>query len=205
MPLARMLTINLGHGLDHLLMLLFPVVAALAASSFDEDYGTLLALATGSWLAFGLGALPAGWLADRWSRRGMMAVFFFGSGLACFLTAAAQSYWQIAGALVVLGLFASIYHPVGVSILVGGTPERLGRRLAINGVWGNIGVAVSAVTAAGLADLFGWRAAFLVPGAVSIALGAAWLAVAPAGSVESAGRTAGRAARPSRRTGARSS
>ena len=109
MPLARMLMINFGHGLVHLLMLLFPAVAALAGSGFAEkfgevpalgwlptnelatDYGPLLILTTGSWLAFGLGSMPAGWLADRWSRRGMMAVYFIGSGAACLLTAVAQS------------------------------------------------------------------------------------------------------------------
>ncbi|MDA0340285.1 MAG: MFS transporter [Proteobacteria bacterium] len=184
MPITRMLMINVGHGLDHLLMLLFPVVAALAASAFDEDYGPLLALSTGSWLAFGLGSMPAGWLADRWSRRGMLAVFFIGSGAACLLTAAAQNYWQIAGALALLGLFASIYHPVGVAILAGGAAETLGKRLAINGVWGNVGVAFSAVVAGALADRFGWQAAFIVPGVASIGLGVLWLILVPAGAVE---------------------
>lgn len=184
MPIARMLMINIGHGLDHLLMLLFPVVAALAASAFDEDYSVLLALSTGSWLAFGLGSMPAGWLADRWSRRGMLAVFFIGSGAACLLTAAAQNYWQIAGALALLGVFASIYHPVGVAILAGGAAETLGKRLAINGVWGNVGVAFSAVVAGALADRLGWQAAFIVPGVVSIGLGALWLILVPAGTVE---------------------
>jgi MFS family permease len=184
MPVTRMLMINIGHGLNHLLMLLFPVVAALAASAFDEDYGPLLALSTGSWLAFGLGSMPAGWLADRWSRRGMLAVFFIGSGAACFLTAAAQNYWQIASALALLGVFASIYHPVGVAILAGGAAETLGKRLAINGVWGNVGVAFSAVVAGALADRFGWQAAFIVPGVVSIGLGVLWLILVPTGAVE---------------------
>ncbi len=193
MPLARMLLINFGHGLVHLLMLLFPAVAALAGSGFADkfgevppifglpagelatNYGPLLILTTGSWLAFGVGSMPAGWLADRWSRRGMMAVYFIGSGVACLLTAVAQSYWQIAGALVALGIFASIYHPVGVAILAGGAPESLGKRLAMNGVWGNIGVAFSAVVAGVLADRFGWQAAFYVPGVISLVFGALWL------------------------------
>ena len=186
MPLARMLLINIGHGLDHLLMLLFPVVAALAASSFNESYATLLVLTTGSWLAFGLGALPAGWLADRWSRHGMLTVYFIGSGVACLLTALAQNYWQIAGALFLLGAFASIYHPVGVAILAGGSASSLGRRLAINGVWGNIGVAMSALTAGALADLLGWRAAFVIPGIVTIAVGLAWWFLVPASEVDHA-------------------
>ena len=193
MSLARILMINFGHGLVHLLMLLFPAVAALAGSGFAEkfgevpalgwlptnelatDYGPLLILTTGSWLAFGLGSMPAGWLADRWSRRGMMAVYFIGSGAACLLTAVAQSYWQIAGALMALGVFASIYHPVGVAILAGGAPESLGKRLAMNGVWGNVGVAFSAIVAGVLANAFGWQAAFVVPGALSIGFGLLWL------------------------------
>ena len=202
MPLARMLMINFGHGLVHLLMLLFPAVAALAGSGFAEkfgevpalgwlptnelatDYGPLLILTTGSWLAFGLGSMPAGWLADRWSRRGMMAIYFIGSGAACLLTAVAQSYWQIAGALMALGVFASIYHPVGVAMLAGGAPESLGKRLAMNGVWGNVGVAFSAIVAGVLANAFGWQAAFVVPGVLSIGFGLLWLKTTTAVDVD---------------------
>jgi MFS family permease len=104
-----------------------------------------------------------------------MAVYFIGSGAACLLTAVAQSYWQIAGALMALGVFASIYHPVGVAILAGGAPESLGKRLAMNGVWGNVGVAFSAIVAGVLANAFGWQAAFVVPGALSIGFGLLWL------------------------------
>ena len=75
MPLIQIILINIGHALVHLLMLLFPVVAALAATSFEENYGTLIMLTTGSWVAFGLGSLPAGWLADRWGRNLLMSVF----------------------------------------------------------------------------------------------------------------------------------
>ena len=179
MSLIQIFLINIGHGLVHLLMLLFPVVAALAATFFDADYSTLIMLTTGSWVAFGLGALPAGWLADRWNRHSMMSIFFFGSGLSCFLIAISQNYTQIALALFLLGIFASIYHPVGIAMLAEGKPETMGRRLAFNGVWGNLGVAFSTITAAGLANLLGGEAAFYIPGIISFAIGVLWLMFKP--------------------------
>tara|TARA_B110000914_G_C15450728_1_gene440754 strand:- start:495 stop:1046 length:552 start_codon:yes stop_codon:yes gene_type:complete len=160
-------------------MLLFPVVAALATTFFDADYSTLIMLTTGSWIAFGLGALPAGWLADRWSRHSMMSIFFFGSSISCFLIAISQSYTQIALALFLLGIFASIYHPVGIAMLADGKPETMGRRLAFNGVWGNLGVAFSTITAASLANALGWQAAFYIPGLISFAIGVIWLMFTP--------------------------
>ena len=118
MPLIQIILINIGHALVHLLMLLFPVVAALAATSFEENYGTLIMLTTGSWVAFGLGSLPAGWLADRWGRNLLMSVFFVGSGLSCLLVALSQSYTQLTMSLLCLGIFSAIYHPVGIAISV---------------------------------------------------------------------------------------
>lgn len=66
-----------GHALDHLFLLIFPTVILVMAPEFGRSYGEMLALALGGFIAFGAGSLPAGWLADRWSRRGMM-FFVFG-------------------------------------------------------------------------------------------------------------------------------
>ena len=179
MPLIQIILINIGHALVHLLMLLFPVVAALAATSFEENYGTLIMLTTGSWVAFGLGSLPAGWLADRWGRNLLMSVFFVGSGLSCLLVALSQSYTQLTMSLLCLGIFSAIYHPVGIAILAGGGQKTMGRRLAFNGVWGNLGVAFSTIVAVSLAQLLGWQSAFYIPGVFSIIIGLIWIIWVP--------------------------
>jgi MFS family permease len=49
--------------------------------------------------------------------------------------------------------------------------DNVGKVLGVNGVFGNVGVAFSALSAGALADLAGWRAAFIVPGAIAIAVG----------------------------------
>ena len=105
--------INLGHLLDHLVMLVFPTVVLALALEWNRPYSELLPLALGGFIAFGAFAIPAGWLADHWSRYKMMAVFFFGIGGALFLTGFATSPWQIAAGLTLTGVFAAIYHPVG--------------------------------------------------------------------------------------------
>jgi len=176
MPQSRFLFLNIGHTIDHLFMLMFPAVAALAASDLAASYGELLTLATGSFIAFGAFSLPAGWLADRFSREVMLTIFFIGIGSAMVLTGLTQASWQIAITLTLVGMFAAIYHPVGLSMVTQGGGD-IGRRLGVNGVWGNMGVAASALSIGVFADFAGWREAFLLAGIVSIVLGLGWMKI----------------------------
>jgi MFS family permease len=170
--------INLGHFLDHLVMLVFPTVVVALGREWNRPYSELLPLALGGFIAFGAFALPAGWLADYWSRYKMMAVFFFGIGVSMLLTGVAQSPWQIGAGLTLIGVFAAIYHPVGIAMLVA-SPEKMGRALGWNGLWGNLGLAAAALVAGALMDLWGWRAAFLIPGIFCLLAGAAFLKLVP--------------------------
>jgi MFS family permease len=170
--------INLGHLLDHLVMLVFPTVVIALGREWDRPYSELLPLALGGFIAFGAFAIPAGWLADHWSRYKMMAVFFFGIGGSLFVTGFAQAPWQIAAGLTLVGVFAAIYHPVGIAMLVA-APRKMGLALGWNGLWGNLGLAAAALVSGALMDLFGWRAAFFVPGAASVAAGIAFLMLVP--------------------------
>ncbi|MFM9850302.1 MAG: MFS transporter [Hyphomicrobiaceae bacterium] len=173
---THFLFLNVGHFLDHLFTLIFATVAALALTrEWGLSYEQLVYYATPGFIAFGLFSLPAGWLADRWSRHGMMAVFFVGIGIASILTAYAQSPLQIAIALFVLGIFAAIYHPVGLAMVVEGAAKSgTGMAIGINGVWGNLGVGSAALITGFLIDSAGWRTAFVIPGIVSILLGLAY-------------------------------
>ncbi len=167
----QFLMLNIGHFLDHLFMLVFATVAALALSrEWGLGYGALIAYATPGFFAFGLFSLPAGWLADKWSRDGMMCVFFVGIGAASIATGFAQSPLQIGIGLFIIGVFAAIYHPVGLAIVTQKW-KNTGVRIAVNGVWGNLGVASAALLTGYMIDNTGWRAAFIIPGALSIGLG----------------------------------
>ena len=174
MASSRLLFLNLGHSLDHLFMLMFPAVAALAATELSASYGEILKLATGSFIAFGVFSLPMGWLADRFSRESMMTVFFLGIGGSMILTGFSTEMWQIFGSLILVGMFAAIYHPVGLAMVSQGGGD-IGRRLGVNGVWGNMGVAASALLVGVFADLAGWREAFLLAGSLSILIGFGWI------------------------------
>ncbi len=170
--------INAGHFLDHLAMLIFPTVVIALAREWQRDYAELLPLTVGGFIAFGAFALPAGWLADHWSRHRMMLVFFFGMGAALLVTGFAQTPWQIGLGLTLIGVFAAIYHPVGIALLVA-APKKLGSALGWNGLYGNLGLAAAALIAGALMDAFGWRAAFFVPGLLTVAAGAAFVALVP--------------------------
>jgi MFS family permease len=170
------LLLNIGHFLDHLFTLIFATVAALALKGeWGLGYADLLKYATPGFFAFGVFALPAGWLADRWSREGMMSLFFIGIGLSSIATAFARTPFEIAVGLLVVGMFAAIYHPVGLAIVVQKW-KGTGMRIAVNGVWGNLGVASAALVTGYFIDHGGWRTAFVVPGVLSILIGVAYTA-----------------------------
>jgi MFS family permease len=168
------LLLNIGHFMDHLFMLIFATVAALALHrEWGLGYADLLKFATPGFFAFGLFALPAGWIADKWSREGMMSVFFIGIGVSSIATALARTPFEIGLGLFVVGVFAAIYHPVGLAIVVAKW-KNTGMRIAVNGVFGNLGVASAALVTGYFIDHGGWRIAFIVPGIISIAIGIAY-------------------------------
>ncbi|MBX3522595.1 MAG: MFS transporter [Xanthobacteraceae bacterium] len=166
--------INVAHFIDHYVLLVFPTVAIGLESALSRSYAELIVLSTACFVAFGLFSLPWGWLADHWSRRKIMAIFFFGCAVSMALAAAAPNVYWLAGALLLLGIFAAIYHPVGIPMLVSVARDR-GRDFATNGVWGNFGVALAPGVTAALIHWVGLRAAFVVPAVICGAIGVAYL------------------------------
>jgi MFS transporter, FSR family, fosmidomycin resistance protein len=176
---------NIGHSLTHLLMLLYPTVVLTLGARFHLGYGQLMWLAVPGMVLYGFAALPAGWLGDRWSAERMMVLFFAGSGVAAIVTGLAQSPLGLAFGLGLIGLFGSIYHPVGTAWLVRHAQNR-GRMLGWNGIFGSIGIGAGPFVAASLTTLYGWRAAFLVPGVLCLGLGVALAVLLGRGSVVAA-------------------
>lgn len=170
--------LNLGHLLDHYVILIFPTVVIGLEAVYQTSYGQLLTLSWAAFAAIGLFALPFGWLADHWSRRNMMALFFLGTGISAVAVGLSPNFTTLAISLFAVGVFAAIYHPVGIPMLLEQAVDR-GRVMAFNGVAGNFGVAIAAVCTGALTSLLGWRFAFLIPAAVFIAAGIAYLRLVP--------------------------
>jgi MFS family permease len=84
-----------------------------------------------------------------------------------------QTPLQLGVALFAIGVFASIYHPVGTAMIVS-YADKLGREMGLNGVWGNLGVASSALATGVIGQYLGWRYAFIIPGIVTIGVGVAF-------------------------------
>jgi MFS family permease len=165
--------VNAAHFIDHYAMLIFAAAVIIMGPALGMAYSELLPYATPGFIAFGAGSLVTGWLGDRWSRRHMMVIFFFGIGASMIAVGLVKTPLQLGAALLSIGLFASIYHPVGTAMIVS-YADKLGREMGLNGVWGNLGVASSALVTGVIGQYLGWRFAFFIPGVVTILIGAAF-------------------------------
>ncbi len=173
---------NIGHAYSHILMVLYPTVVLALEGGWGLSYGELIGLMLVGQILFGVAALPAGWLGDRWSTVGMMVLFFVGTGGSAVVAGFARDPLELAVGLSLIGLFASIYHPVGMAWLVRNAVNR-GRALGANGMYGAIGLAVAPLIAGALTDMISWRAAFIIPGGTCVAVGAALYAASRLGYV----------------------
>jgi len=183
-----LLFLNLAHAYDHFFLLIFPTAVLALAPAWGLSYGEALAFGTAAFAMFGLGTLPAGWLGDRWSRGHLMSVFFVGIGLSSILTGLAQGPITLTLGLGLLGLFAAIYHPVGTALVIQNA-RKTGQSLGVNGVFGNLGVAGAALVTGLITSWLGWRAAFILPGAIAVLTGL-WFAraIAPQMAADLAAR-----------------
>jgi MFS family permease len=176
---AVQLLLNAAHALDHLVLLVFASAVSLIAIDLGVDrWEDLMPYTTGAFLMFGLGSIPAGRLGDLWGRRKSMLLFFFGTAASCLLVAVSQESWHLAVSLTILGIFASIYHPVGIPMLLRHA-SRPGAAIGWNNLAGNLGVALAALITGITVSLAGWRAAFILPGLLALLLGLAFMRLAP--------------------------
>src|SRR5438477_552941 len=165
--------VNAAHFIDHYSMLIFAAAVIVMGPALGMAYSELLPYAAPGFVAFGAGSLLKGWRGDRWSRRHMMVIFFVGIGASMIAVGLVRTPLQLGTALLSIGLFASIYHPVGTAMIVS-YADKLGREMGLNGVWGNLGVASSALVTGVIGQYFGWRWAFIVPGIVTMLIGVAF-------------------------------
>jgi MFS family permease len=172
------LLLNAGHTLDHLFLLIFATAVAAIAAEWGMVWQDLMPYTVGAFLMFGLGSLPAGRLGDLWGRRAMMVVFFIGMGVSALLVTLATGVWMLAAALTLMGVFASIYHPVGIPMLVQRATNP-GFTIGLNGLFGNLGIAFAAVLTGFLVKHSGWRLAFAVPAGLAIVCGLLFAILAP--------------------------
>jgi MFS family permease len=173
------LLLNAGHAIDHMFLLIFATAVGSIAVEFGfSRWEDLMPYGVGAFLLFGLGSLPSGRLGDLWGRRQMMLLFYFGIGASALLVALAHDAWQLAAALTLLGAFASIYHPVGIPMLLQRT-RNPGAVIGVNGLSGNLGIAVAALSTGLLVQWFGWRAAFALPGLLAIGCGLVFAYICP--------------------------
>lgn len=159
-----------GHAAFHVLVALFLTLVLVLEPEWLMSYDALISLWTPGALLLGLAAPLAGWLGDRWGEAKLMVVYLVGIGLACIFCGFSKGPGMLGTGLAAMGLFAAIYHPVGTAWVVKHATRR-GSSIAFLGVCGSIGAAFASLIAAVLADHFGWRTAFIVPGLVTLALG----------------------------------
>ena len=166
--------LNISHFLDHFIMLIFAKAAYDSGRHFGMSYDEIIIYGVAGFILFGAVAPLAASLADRFSRSLLLVIYHFGIGLAAILAGFAQTVWQLSAAIGLIGVFASIYHPVGIAMLIKSN-RRIGFRLGINGVFGNMGVAAAPLIAGILLTMGDWRLCFILPGLFCLIYGFAFI------------------------------
>lgn len=175
---SHLITIILLVSAAHATVHLLEQSIASAEQVISSDFS--LSLRQSGWLGFalrlpyGIGAIVAGLLADRFGEKRILVIYLLGAAVTCIGFSAATSASTVYLLLVSLGAFASMYHPAGLSILANSTtPSTRPRALAIHGVFGSMGIA-SAPFIAGLVLTVregAWKEYYLLLGVLSAVLG----------------------------------
>ena len=154
------LTLTSGSHLSvHSFMLVFPSILLVLKNEYLVGLDILGFIATLSAFMFGVGAIPAGYFESKVGGRVLLLVYQAGTIIATMVIVMSQSLWMLAVGLALLGLFCSIYHPAGLT-LISRRISNISKGMALHGIAGSLGLALAPVIAASFTTFFSWRAAY---------------------------------------------
>lgn len=165
-----LLVTNIAHFLAHAFIISFPSIATPLSGEFGLPFDAVLKISFLMYLFYGLCALPSGFLSDKIHPRISLTIYFFGIGIAGLFTSFSQTKLQLQLSLMLLGIFASIYHPAGIGLLSKAIKNK-GMALGINGIYGNIGIAAGPFIAGIITYLMGWRYIYIIMSIPSLIMG----------------------------------
>ncbi|WP_421997758.1 MFS transporter [Reyranella sp.] len=170
--------LNIGHAMDHWILVVFAYSWGVIAGAWGVEWTELTPFNYGALFMFGAGSIVSGRLGDHWGRWIMMVIFFTGMGVSALVIALCTNKWQIGAALTLMGAFASIYHPVGIPMLVQ-KAKNPGFTIGLNGLAGNMGIAIAAGVSVYIGQRFGWQMAFVIPGVICLISAVAFVLLVP--------------------------
>lgn len=164
-----------SHGIMHAYLVLLPALIPLLKGDLG-NYGTLGLLTSLVFLFYGWGSFPVGFLADRVSKKRLISASMALCGVSAVLVSLSHSLPVTALALILLGIGASLYHPPGYASMALLSPEMRGRYMGIQGLGGDLGMAISFFTTTAIGSYLGWRNAFLAWGVLGVVMAVADMA-----------------------------
>src|SRR5512135_2903898 len=172
-----LLLTGVGRFATHFFELMFPTLAVALARQAHIPLDQVLGWSFLGYLAFGLGALPMGLAGDRVGVRLPLLVSLFGLGVAALAASEVTSPRALTICLAVMGALASIYHPLGMSLIARTVDPRRAR--GVSGIFGNAAIALTPVITAALCARVGWQDAYRMVGYAmcALAVGCAFLPV----------------------------
>jgi MFS family permease len=157
--------VSVCHGLIHCYMLVFPTVYKSLGKALNLEFAGVGLVGMASYMGFGFGSLPAGFLSDKVGTRLLLVICLGGTTVASIIAFLANTSVAIVVSLVLLGLFASLYHPAGLS-LISTSIKDMGKAMGIHGMAGTLGVACAPIIAGSVTARFGWTYVYLFLGIV---------------------------------------
>jgi MFS transporter, FSR family, fosmidomycin resistance protein len=159
------LLVSCAHALVHTFELALPAVEQMIGDEYGVGKSATGTLGMVWRLPFGLGAVLAGFLADRYGSRPLLIVYLVGCSATAVLARWAPTFNVLFLVMLAMGCFASIYHPAGLSLISRETtPETRGSALGLHGIIGSLGIAGAPFGAMLLfsSGNLGWRDYYLI-------------------------------------------
>ncbi len=150
---------GMSHLLVHSQMLVLPTIFLVLQKQYSIGLDTLGFIATASAFMLGLGALPTGYFERKVGGRRLLLTYQIGSAASALIIILSKSIFGITVGLMLLGLFSSIYHPAGLTLISRRIPK-LSKGMAIHGIFGSIGLALGPLLASFFTEMFSWRFAY---------------------------------------------